>query len=379
MKKFNKILINILLAVVSVVISLIIIEIFLRIFDNEKYYIWPPYTKLILTPNSKILPGINGTSNFSINSEGFRSDEPDGKSEINILVLGGSTTECLYLDQNETWTYLLEKKINESVGNKFYVMNGGRSGLNSFHFLLQTEKILEQFKWINTIIIMPGINDLQYALSLGNQYKPVTKESCYDGAFLVSPLNTFLPFYKRTQLFTILSKVKRNYSKSELYQDATGEVFNIWWANRRNAVEYIDSLPDLESSLTDYANNLKGIIDIAKQKNKKIIFLTQPVIWNDSISEQYSRLCWYGWIGESQYSNSGKYYTIKQLYNGIKKYNDVTIKVCNENNINYLELEKMLSKDTTTFIDDCHFNESGAKKVSQIIFKYLLEKKLFEK
>jgi hypothetical protein len=363
-------LINISLLLSSILISLILCEIVLRLISANQYYIWPPNLKQYFLPRSDIFTGINDTAFFKVNSIGFRSHEKYDSPSINIVTLGGSTTECLYLNQNATWPSLLEKYLNNNYGNKYQVFNGGRSGLNSNNHLIQLQKLLRNNKWIDVIVVLEGINDLQYALSLGNNYVKEDVGKIYDESFMVSPVNENLPFYQRSYLYMYLNKIKKAIMSYKLGQDPYGYEYIKWRNNRSHASEIIDSLPGLNKSLSDFRINNESMINLAKSNNKRIIFLTQPVIWSNIMLDAQKKLCWFGWVGENQNENNGNYYSFSALKKSIDKYNSLLKEICKERNVDCIDLDNLLEKDTTTFYDDCHFNESGADKVAQFVCRF---------
>ena len=81
-------------------------------------YVWPPNHEYLFHPNSSIFSGISGESHFTINSLGYRGNEiKNHADEYRILIVGGSTSECLYLDNTETWPYLLMNKLGKTIDN----------------------------------------------------------------------------------------------------------------------------------------------------------------------------------------------------------------------------------------------------------------------
>lgn len=70
---------------------------------------------------STVLPGISEAGGFHTNSEGIRGDEFASEQKYRILAVGGSTTECLYLDDKEAWPYLLQTKISQSKDAPIWV------------------------------------------------------------------------------------------------------------------------------------------------------------------------------------------------------------------------------------------------------------------
>jgi lysophospholipase L1-like esterase len=364
-------LVNISLLVLSIIISLLLCEGILRIFSGNEYYIWLPNLKYVFLPDPKIFPGIKDTSYLEINALGLRGSNEEITDATNILVLGGSATECLYLDQKETWPALIEQYLNEGSNKKYNVFNGGRSGITSQHHLAQVQKLLERNQWIDVIIIMEGLNDLQYALSFKEGYKQKDSQLVYEESFWLSPLKEIKPFYRNTYLFKYLSKVKKAIFSHKLTQDPYGNTYVKWRSNRANAKEIINAEPNLTQSLVDYQRNNQAMIDFAKSRNKRIIFIPQPVAWDTIMEPGFSKLCWYGWIGQSQYENTGKYYAFTQLKKSLDIYNELLKNTCLKNNVECIELEGRLEKDTSTFYDDCHFNENGARKAAKIVADYL--------
>lgn len=356
---------------ISLCIAFFVCETVLQLVSSEQFFIWYPNLKEYFTPNPMIFPGVIDTSFFKTNSIGLRRAEKNSSDVIHIVAIGGSTTECLYLDQKETWPALLEKHLNQRAGRQYQVLNGGRSSLNSQHHLLQIQKLLDQEKWIDEIIVLQGINDLQYALSSGDKYKKKDSNTVYIESFLASPLNKKLPFYKRSYLYSYFNKIRSQLKLMQLGQDPCGRAYDRWRKNRANAVKIVDTTPDLKQSLSDYKETIVSIIDVVQAKNRKILFLTQPTAWNDTSSRIMEKLCWMGWIGKDQNENSGHYYSFRQLKKTMDMYNSLLKSICAAKNVLCIDLESSLGKDTTTFYDDCHFNERGAEKVAGMVYSII--------
>jgi len=67
------------------------------------FYVHPPGKVARFQPLPGTMPGIEGESIFKINFQGIRGNAFTAeKKEYRILTLGGSSTECLYLDERET-------------------------------------------------------------------------------------------------------------------------------------------------------------------------------------------------------------------------------------------------------------------------------------
>ena len=70
---------------------------------RDRFYVWPPGMHVTFEPYPRYLPGVEGTANVIISSDGVRGDEIGPDTDFKVLVLGGSSSECSYLDQAEAW------------------------------------------------------------------------------------------------------------------------------------------------------------------------------------------------------------------------------------------------------------------------------------
>src|SRR5262245_31090770 len=168
---------KILLFCFSVVFALLLGEFALQFaldsIHNKSYYFMPPRHKAVFKPQPGIMPGISGDSNFYTNSNGVRGDEFTAQDAYRILAIGGSTTECSYLDQSETWTQLLQEHLNRNATNqKVWVGNAGLSGATTRHHLVAMQYYPFREMKIDAVILLMGINDLSVRLSHDNDYDP---------------------------------------------------------------------------------------------------------------------------------------------------------------------------------------------------------------
>jgi len=373
---------RLLLSGVSSVIALLICEAALQFalpsMRGKGYYFMPPNHRTLFRPRPGIMPGISGDSNFVTNSNGVRGDEFPTQDSYRILAVGGSTTECSYLDQPETWTHLLQETLNRNTwSQKIWVGNAGLSGTTTRHHLVAMQYLPLREMKINAVILLIGINDLSVRLSHDKDYDPnflekpeVKKELLYrtfSGTYHLYPED---PFYKRTALWQILRQAKQMMS-TEHIEDEDGRIYITWREHRRSASEMRDALPDLSSALEEYARNINMIIDIAQEKSVRPILMTQPTMWRAGLPQDLDALLWLGGIGDFQKESGKPYYSVTALEKAMKAYNDTLLRVCRERGLECLDLASLLEKDTTVFYDDAHFNESGARKVAGALSKFM--------
>ncbi|MCK4235621.1 MAG: hypothetical protein KAX38_00785, partial [Candidatus Krumholzibacteria bacterium] len=88
------------LVLISLSIAVLLSEIGLRALlpSSDDYCAHKPYLHITFEPSPEIMPGVEGRSRFLVNSRGIRGDEFLPDDTYRILAIGGSTTECHYLD-----------------------------------------------------------------------------------------------------------------------------------------------------------------------------------------------------------------------------------------------------------------------------------------
>ena len=113
-----------------------------------------PYTDNVFTKKYRLDIDENG---FIMPSRKY--DHPDQV----IVFLGGSTTECMFMDPDQRFPYLVGKILEEETGQKINSYNGGMSGLNSLHAIdLLINKVIPLHPQV--VVFMENINDLSTLL-----------------------------------------------------------------------------------------------------------------------------------------------------------------------------------------------------------------------
>lgn len=98
--------------------------------------------------------------------------EPD----LKIVFLGGSTTECLYMDEEQRFPYLVGRQLEKQLNKKINTYNGGVSANESMHSLnILMNKVLPLKP--TAVVLMHNINDLVILRSQGTYWYPNSLKS----------------------------------------------------------------------------------------------------------------------------------------------------------------------------------------------------------
>lgn len=351
----------------SVVVALVAAEVMLRLSEpGVSCAVWPPYLEYEFEPRA--MRGITGRSRFTINSSGVRGDEPRDAA-TRVLAIGGSTTECLYLDDDETWPARLQSKLGE--GGSAWVGNAGKSGRTADQHALDVELLLTQHDGIDTVLVLVGINDLHKRMMFGTKpYVPADIRVPAERESLVGR-----SFWRRSTGLR-LSKVWRAASAvdklSTVDQDIDGRVFDRLRSARASGT-VIDTLPDLTDALRGYEANLHAIIDSALRHRVRLVLLTQPAMWHSDMSEDERASLWMGGVGDLFSSKERLYFSWRALREGLDIFNATLKRVAEERNVECFDLAAAVPKSLASFYDDVHFNEQGAETVASAIARYLAD------
>lgn len=328
------------------------------------------------------MPGVTGPSQFVINEDGLRGDPMPHDASYKILAVGGSTTECLYLDETEAWPYLLQQLLGGT--GTVWVGNAGRSGLNTKSHIVELMHLTEQYRGIDAVIMLIGVNDFLQRLAKGAQYRPFLGVDALPLAeYEILMSETFFtwpgsdnrePFIKRLALYRLTRELKYRYlsfAAKRLAQNADGSVFDAWRANRRRASSLTSRLPDLSSALEEYARNIKTLAGIAAQRGIRLIFATQPYLWRADLTDGERALLWMGGVGRYQEEPGHEYYALTALAEGMDRYNLLLLDLCRSEGLECIDLAKEMPKNTHMFFDDVHFTEAGSRRVAEVFSRYL--------
>ncbi len=343
---------------------------------KNKYFLWPPYLSRIVKPVKGAFPGVEGDKNFFINSLGMRGDEMNNHNDYRILAIGGSTTESGMLDDSETWAAILQEKLNQVSELNIWVGNAGRRGSTLKENVLHIKYFVPQIPQVKTLILLAGINDFILALNKYHRsdlYPVQNEQESINNAFFIHPYTNV--GYKGSAIWNLVKTLKIITIGRNKIEDHEGKADISWREKRKNASTILTQLPDLKSAIEEYTQNLNKIIDLSHEQSLRIILITQPTLWKQDLPQSEQDLLWFGCIENKDYLC----YSPQALDDGMKKFNQKLLEVCDARQIECIDLASQLPKDTTIFYDDVHFNENGSKEVARVISDYLLIKDPFKK
>jgi lysophospholipase L1-like esterase len=261
-------------------------------------------------------------------------------SKLNIFCLGGSTTE--FRDKkNRDWPGLLEKELLKTDGfSKVKVHNIGRQWYSTQHILINYILNLREYK-PDVIIVMENINDMLHNADFSWLSNGEFRDDY--GNFL-GPLTRLIKFGGFSEYFL-------------------KTINGLWYQDKPVEIE-ANEFPGLKA----FERNLNTIITLAREDDTKVILMTQPNLYKDTMSvEEISSL---GMIHGEAVGN-GKKWTYSTGRNGMRLYNDKIREIAKTNDgVALIDLELHVPKTLDYFYDDVHYTSEAY----DIIAPYIAEK-----
>jgi lysophospholipase L1-like esterase len=326
--------------------------------------VWPPGSKWVSQIEPDTFPGVSGTKTFSVNEVGLRGPSLQGmENAYKIVTVGGSSTECLELDDSEEWPHLLMQKLNaRQSGRLVWVGNAGVSGYTSVHHLmfLRSLPILRQ---VDMLIFMIGVNDLQASLAFegASNEVPLEESASNFREFQIGFLE-LQPLYKRLRLYQLGKRA--TFALERKFKTGSWTwLFNSIPASRRERFEGpVVPLPDLQTGLKEYRQRVLALATECRSMRKRCLFLTQPTMWRSDLTSEEKRLLWSGYVGRLEKPKG--YASAADMARATAAYNQVLLDVCAQLRLECLDLAQHVAKDITALFDHAHFNVPGARTVA---------------
>lgn len=375
----------------SMVLALLIAELSLRLGVPQKkdFRPWPPSFSHVFHHRPEILVDHSAESRFTVNSQGLRGPEMGSDGEVRILAIGGSTTECLFLDDSAAWPLLLSKRLAPFAnGRPVWSASSGLSGKKSGDHVLHAKFLVPELPRIDIVVLLAGVNDLAVALGRPESYLPVPpdiqpegSEALFFRAFhqvpgrLESTADYEGAFYRRLSVYQEARKLKRVWSKNpsdmNIGDDDKGLAFLAWRERRKRAASLIDELPDLTAATATYRKNLETFVDLVRARSIRPLLVTQPALWHEGMSAEDEKLLWMGGKGDFLAQDGLPYFTPRVLAQGLRRFNETMLSVCRERKVECFDLASRIPSDTTFFYDDCHFGNHGSEKIADLLLEPL--------
>ncbi len=342
----------------GILIALLLAEGILQIHNPFRPRI--RYNRIILARNmverfeNKRIAGLDPVITIKRNCLGFRGPDPPVNFSAcrTILTVGGSTTECRYLSEGDTWPDHLQACL-QACDDSIWVNNAGLDGHSTFgHLILMNDYLLGLRP--DLVLMMTGLNEIGRSDLVDQEF-----ENVKEGLQLHSVEGFLKSLGNYSEIISIVLNLYR-YERARS-RGVTHRPFDV------RSLNTIVESPQVIAAVLEkhrrrflqpYEQRLRKLIELAQGSGIEPVLITQPALYGDARDDMTGvELGSANFNGKSGHLN----WAILQLYN------QVTARVGLATGSLLIDLAEKLPKSSRYYYDSVHFSKDGARAVAAIV------------
>ncbi|HWR04003.1 MAG TPA: SGNH/GDSL hydrolase family protein [Humidesulfovibrio sp.] len=260
------------------------------------------------------------------------------KPDASVVFLGGSTTECHFMGEEERFPYLVGRQLEASLGKRINSYNGGYAGNNTLHCLLLLQgKVLPMKPRV--AVLMECINDLTFLAVAGSYWSPsATRGLVQDKQYNL---------VKQWIIHNLIGHKPPSAARDDEFAD------------KRSMAQKFEP----EAITRSYRLNLEHFIFICRQHGITPVLMTQFNRYLESPDENLLRQL------KPMFDNW--HITYEQYRTGYMALNDAMRDVAREQKVQLIDLDRLVPKTKDYMYDVVHLNANGSRFVADVVSKSL--------
>jgi hypothetical protein len=276
------------------------------------------------------------------------------EADLTIVFLGGSTTECLYMDEEDRFPYQVGRLIERDLKLKVNSYNSGKAGNNSLHSI---DILLNKVMFINPdiVVMMHNINDLIILLF---------EKSYWNNNKMKSPIIEIKPSIGKNLDMSLI--ILRDYFVPNLSR-AVGELYIQFFVKER-----ITEFPAIKGQkievtshqlLQNFKANLEIFIDICRHRHIVPVLMTQANRFKEDPDVFVASL-----MRRIEIEHGITYNEFKEIFD---LFNEQIRIVGKTNNVLVIDLADKIPRENQYLYDTIHLTSLGSRLTSQEIYHNL--------
>ncbi|MGK0388050.1 MAG: hypothetical protein ACI94Y_000778 [Maribacter sp.] len=291
--------------------------------------------------------------NYSRDKYGLRGKSTFNTPEkIDILTIGGSTTDQRHVSDGQTWQDILENCLKKDKRD-LLVSNAGVDGQSTFGHIKNFEA------WFNNI---PNLKPKYILLYVGiNDFYRITENGKYDDLLGEHHLKSII---KTNSVFYNLWRTVQGVLRSNKYNLTHSRIDFSQLKYTSNSIGTKELYDLYEKNLEGFEKRLFMLKDYTESLGAKPVFITQPSMrykWN-----QEGQLTG---VSDTSFINGYSYNGV-DYYNLLHQLNESIRKVANDESI-VVELTTYPMWKEEDFYDFIHYTPKGSEKVGVEIYNQI--------
>jgi lysophospholipase L1-like esterase len=272
-------------------------------------------------------------------------DHPD----LTIAFLGGSTTECTYVDEDNRFPYLVGRLLERQTHLKVNSYNAGRSGNNTLHCLnILLNKVVNLKPDI--VVLMENINDVAILMYEKTYWNTNPSRS---------PIQERLPTFK-----TVGQDLRQTFYlvRDLSFPNLSRELKKIFSFERKSKGDEFKTVRgkkiiiDQDLLVREFSLNLKTFINICRARSIIPVLMTQPSRFTDQPDPPIKKIMY-----QLEISQGITYGEFKSAFDRLNR----TIREVGANNqVLVIDLAGEIPPVRDNICDVTHFNDRGSRLVA---------------
>lgn len=299
---------------------------------------------------SQLYKNSSGKAHYTRDQHGLRGIITTPR-EVQILTLGGSTTDQRYIDDRETWQSVITQCL-EQKKITLPIANAGIDGQSSFGHIVALEQWLKKIPELKPkyVLVYLGSNDFRTSEALLPTLNSET--TLYSVWFQKS----VLAFFVKTLVGNYLA------NKGQVFHQPVDHTL-IKWSQNHNFDNAEQISPFIEEKRSRYQERLKHLVEAIKNWNAAPILVSQ---WDFVAKRQDGHIVA---VARTSEVNGQKLIDMDHYFL-MQAFHQATATVATEQRVTYWDASGELIFDESDFYDIVHNSPSGARKLGN----YLCEK-----
>ena len=347
-----------------------------------RYFVWAPYRRTHQILDQPSLPRLPPLARFEVNGDGERGDPVPGRNVdcYRVVVLGASSTECRYLDQEDTWPAYAQDFLNQPrnlallQAERAHLGNLGRSLATCAHLDLILEKVNPRYERMDAVIVMTGAGDVVRWLS---EKAPATIPDTpvdLDAIFDEHPEQPFAWTMRGLALRRIASALRRRFLRSPDVHPNAGRGIGRARALRANAEEILDSMPDAQAMFERFEESFRRLLRRA-QRSARTVIVVRPCWVREAPSDEHRELGWMFAAGDLRTERVRAWYSHRVADRLLDRLDRRIAAIAREVGVPELDPKPRLDPGFAHYYDETHLAPEGCAIVGEAVAQAVLRER----
>jgi lysophospholipase L1-like esterase len=275
-------------------------------------------------------------------------DAPD----LTLAFLGGSTTECVYVDEESRFPYLTGRLLEQKTGLQVNSYNAAKSGNNSLHSLnILLNKVVPLHPQL--VVMMHNINDLSillYEKTYWNHHpsrSPILERKLSFKTVLKN-LEDTARMIRDLTFPNLSSELRRLFhfhfgAPADEFKEVRGQKVSI----------------DQRYLVAQFSLDLQTFVNLCRARGITPVLMTQPSRLTESPDALIAQLM------KTMEKEEG--ITYKQFKEAFDLFNDTIRELGARNRVLVIDLAQQIPATRENLCDVAHFNDTGSRLVAHTI------------